>query len=249
MKLFLPVIAALLTVFVRAEAPPKVFEGLLREGAAVKGRIGMVVPPKEIDIYIAKVEAAARKDSAWFREFSAKSKPGVPLPYDERLGLTKEEYAEYLALWAKREFKSGEEVMIMLRPGVGGLWSLAATGGAGALSTLRYEAAKDVFRSPNGELKRIADIKADPASILGEWTGSEWRFEEETSLGRTKENFAIGRMAGDRFGLIVYRVQELSAEGRPLLDRSLVIRFPLVAAEKSPVAKPATKGAGSPAKR
>lgn len=249
MKLFLPVIAALLTVFVRAEAPPKVFEGLLREGAAVKGRIGMVVPPKEIDKYIAKVEAAARKDSAWFREFSAKSKPGVPLPYDERLGLTKEEYAEYLALWAKREFKQGEEVMIMLRPGAGGLWSLAATGGAGALSTLRYEAAKDVFRSPNGELKRIADIKADPASILGEWTGSEWRFEEETSLGRTKENFAIGRMAGDRFGLIVYRVQELSAEGRPLLDRSLVIRFPLGAADKSPVAKPVTKGAGSAGKR
>lgn len=249
MKALLPVIAALLTVSARAEALPKVFEGLLEAGVAVKGRIGMVVPPKEIDKYIAKVEAAARKDSAWFREYSAKSKPGVPLPYDERLGVTKEEYAEYLGLWAKREFKPGEEVMVMLRPGVGGLWSLASTGGASALSTLRYEAAKDVFRSPNGELKRIADIKADPASILGEWSGSEWRFEEETSLGRTKENFAIGRMAGDRFGLIVYRVQELSSEGRPLLDRSLVIRFPLGAGAKAPATKPVPKAAAESGKR
>ena len=102
---------------------PKVFAGLFEQDIPVKGQIGMVLPPPEIDKYVAKVETAARKDPKWFREFSGQAKPGVPLPYDERLGLTKEEYAEYLALWNKREFKPMEEVMLLLRQSSGGTWS------------------------------------------------------------------------------------------------------------------------------
>jgi len=236
MKLHAPLIALSLIAAVSAAEAPKVFAGLLEPGVAKRGQIGMVMPPPEIDKFVAKVEASARKDPKWFTEFSATAKPGVPLPYDERLGLTKEEYAEYLALWNKREFKPMEEVQLMLRESAAGGWVITSTGGASTLSTMRYLEKEDVFRSPNGELKRIDDINADPTSILGEWTGSEWKFEEETSLGKTKENVALGRYADHKFGLIVYRVQELSTEGTRLLDRSLVIRLPL---EKSAQTKPA----------
>jgi hypothetical protein len=227
MHLHAAMLAIVLTASHAAAGPPKPFAGLFEPGAPKRGQIGMVLPPQEIDRYVAKVEAAARKSPEWFREFSKQGKPGAPLPFDERLGLTKEEYASYLALWAKREFKPVEDVQLTLRQGSGGSWVISATGKAAAISTLRYLPKEDVFRSPNGELKRIRDIKAEADSILGEWSGSEWRFEEETSLGRTKENFAIGRYADNRHGLIVHRVQELSAEGTRLLDRSLVIRFPL----------------------
>ena len=235
MKFFAPLLVPALAAVSYAAEAPKVFSGLLHPGVATRGQIGMVVPPSEIDKFVAKVEASARKDPKWFREFSAESKPGVPLPYDERLGLTKEEYAEYLALWNKREFKPMEDVVLMLRLGTGGAWMIASTGAASTLSTLRYLEKDDVFQSPNGTLKRIEDIKADPSSILGEWTGSEWKFEEETSLGKTKENLALGRMADGKHGLVVYRAQELSSEGTRLLDKSLVIRFPL----GEPAAKPA----------
>ncbi len=236
MKFHAPFIAVSLIAAVSAAEAPKVFAGLLEPGVAKRGQIGMVIPPQEIDKFVAKVEASARKDPKWFAEFSATAKPGVPLPYDERLGLTKEEYAEYLALWNKREFKPMEEVQLMLRESAGSGWVITSTGGASTLSTLRYVEKDDLFRSPNGELKRIDDINADPTSILGEWTGSEWRFEEETSLGKTKENVALGRYTDNKFGLIVYRVQELSTEGTRLLDRSLVIRLPL---DKSAQTKPA----------
>jgi hypothetical protein len=237
MKIPFPLIAvSLATSIATAAEAPKVFAGLLEPGLPVRGQIGMVLPPPEIDKYVAKVETAARKDSKWFREYSRQSKPGAPLPYDDRLGLTKEEYAEYLALWNKREFKTMEDVMLQLREGGGGAWSITSTGNASNLTTLRYFPKEDVFRSPNGDLKRIDDIKADPASILGEWTGHEWKFEEETSLGKTKENIALGRLAGGQYGLIVYRAQELSTEGTRLLDKSLVVRFPL---GKSAQTKPA----------
>lgn len=225
MKFLVP-LAALVLALPSAAEPPKVFADLFKEGVPVRGQVGMVLPPSEIDKFVAKVEATARKDPEWFREFSKNAKPGVPLPYDERLGITKEEYNEYLALWNKREFKPMEEVMLLLRKR-GETWTLTATGSASTLSTLRYSPESDSFRSPNGELGRIDDIDADESSILGAWTGKEWKFEEETSLGKTKENVAFGKFAGNKFGLVVYRAQELSTEGTRLLDKSLVVRFPL----------------------
>lgn len=217
---------AIFNVTLAAEVP-EVFKGLFEKETPVRAAIGMVMPPPEIEKYVVKVEAAARKEPKWFREFTTSAKPGAPLPFHENLGLTKEEYGDYLALWAKREFKPTKEVMLVLRETFGETWTLTASGDAGSISTLRYDPAKDVFRSPNGELKRLEDIKADTDSILGEWTGKEWRFEEETGLGKTKENFAIGTMTGKGFGLVIYRAQEISTEGSRLLDKSLVIRFAL----------------------
>jgi hypothetical protein len=251
MKLHAPLIAVSLAASLATAEVPKVFNGLFTQDVPIKGQVGMVLPPPEIDKFVAKVEAAARKDTKWFREFSSQNKPGIPLPYDERLGLTKEEHAEYLTLWNKREFKPMEEVMLLLRQSAGGTWALTSTGGASTISTLRYVEKDDIFRSPNGDLKRIDDIKAESSSILGEWSGSEWKFEEETSLGKTKENVAIGRYADNKHGLVVYRVQELSTTGTRLLDKSLVIRFPLgkvVQAKDTKAAqpvKPATKKSGT----
>ena len=247
MKSTIPFFAISLVANLSAVEVPKIFAGLFQKDVPVKGQVGVVLPPPEIDKYVAKVEAAARKDPKWFREFSGSSKPGLPLPYDTRLGLTEAEYAEYLELWNKRQFKSMNEVMLLLRQTSGDTWSLTSTGEASLLSTLRYSAKPDSFRSPNGELQRIADIDADATSILGEWTGMEWKFEEETSLGKTKENVALGRFADKKYGLIVYRAQELSSEGKRLLDKSLVIRFSLgksgQAKEPAPPVKPAVKPA------
>ncbi len=248
MKFHAPLVAFSLVASLSAAEVPKVFAGLFEQDVPVKGQIGVVMPPPEIEKYVAKVEAAARKDPKWFREFSGQAKIGAPLPYDERLGLTKAEYDEYLALWEKREFKPREQVMLMLRQSAGETWSITSTGAASVFSTMRYNAKTDQFRSPNGEMKRLEDIKADSSSILGAWSGLEWKFEEETGLGKIKENFALGRLADNKHGLIVYRAQELSTEGTRLLDKSLIVRFALgkagqakETAPKPAEVKPATK--------
>jgi hypothetical protein len=241
MKFHATLVAFSLIANLSAVEVPKIFAGLFEQDTPVKGQIGAILPPPEIDKYVAKVETSARKDPKWFREFSSQSKPGIPLPFDEKLGLTQAEYNEYLALWNKREFKPMEEVMLLLRKSSGDTWVITATGNARALSTLRYTVKNDGFRSPNGEMKRIEDIKAESSSILGEWTGLEWKFEEETGLGKIKENFAIGRLGDKKHGIIVYRAQELSTEGTRLLDRSLVVRFPLGKAALAKETKPATK--------
>ncbi|MCX6874964.1 MAG: hypothetical protein NTW21_14325 [Verrucomicrobia bacterium] len=251
MKFHIPLLATALVSSVTAAETPRIFAGLLEKDIPVAAQVGIVLPPPEIDKYLAKVRTAAHLDPKWFEAYSAESKPYVPLPFHEKLGLTKEEYDEYRKLWAKREFKPTENVELQLRETLGGAWILAATGEAGIVSLLRFHAKDDVFRSPNGDLKRLDDIKADADSILGAWTGFEWKFEEETTLSKTKENLALGRMDGNKYGLVVYRFQEVPIEGSRMVDKSLVIRFLLGKAGhlKPPIpkAKPAEQPETTPA--
>lgn len=244
----LAIFAAVLIPLAATAEVPKVFAGLLEEGVPTRGEVGIPVPPQEYHRYAAKIAEAARADPKWFLEFSGKAKPGVPLPYDPKLGLTQAEHAEYLKLWSQREFKRQEEVLLLLRKNSRGAWTITATGSAGAVSTLQYKPDTDTFTSPNGELKRIADVKADPDTILGAWTGKEWKFQDESTLGKSKENVALGKLEKTGHGLIVYRFQEVTSEGTPVVDRSVVIRFmPGKGGQaKAPATKPTGKPAGKP---
>ncbi len=226
----------LFTACVSAEVP-EIFKGLFEEEIPVKANIGMVAPPKEIEKYITKVEVAARKNPEWFKQHSAASPPGIPLPYHENLGLTKEEYDDYIILWSKREFKSTEEVILILSKTLGDTWTLTASGGAGIISTLRYDPSKNIFRCPGGNMEFLDDIKTDGNHILGAWSGKEWRFQDSGLLGVTKQNFAIGKLASNNFGIIIYRSQELSSEGIRIHEQNVVLQFPL---GKAGIAKPQT---------
>lgn len=207
-----------------AQEVPKVFSSFLKPNENVKGELVVVLPPKEIQTYINKVKEASKNDPVWFKEYSEKSKPGIPLPFDEKLGLTQSEYEKYRKLWDKREFKAIQPVGLRLEE-VDGKWKIRATGEAARLSLLRYLPKEDVVQSTNGKLARIEDIDAPAESILGAWKGYEWKFEEETGLSKVKENFAIGETADKKFVLIVYRLQDISTAGSVLFDRSMVIRF------------------------
>lgn len=208
---------------------PVVLGKYLTPGVAARGQVVVVEPPKEINGYVRKVEKAAQADPEWFKTYSKNARPGVPLPFHEKLGLTKEDYETYNRLWDERKLvplKDGN-VVVRLEQTKKGEWMVRVSGRGASISLLRYQEGKDVVKSPNGELVRLKDIDADPRSILGKWTGHEWRFQEEDSLGKTKENFGIGTLVGTRWGILVYRLQSTSPSGRILFDRSMVIRFPM----------------------
>ncbi|HEY1123434.1 MAG TPA: hypothetical protein VGE67_17595 [Haloferula sp.] len=253
MKVTLASVFALVAPAVFAAEAPKLLSDYLIPNTMIKGEVVVVVPPKELDKYIAKVEEAARKDPAWFKEHAKNGKPGVPLPFDEKLGLTKEEYDDYLKYWGKREFKGIEAVPIRLSESSDGRWSIIVGGRAATLSTLKFDPKAEAFKSPNGELKRIEDVNADGNSTLGAWTGHEWKFEEKSSLGTLKENFAIGKTGDKKYGLLVYRLQEVSEQGSKIADDGVVVRFPLGEAgivktkpAAAPGATPAPKTAPAP---
>ena len=205
---------------------PKIFTNIHEPNKLYKGERVVVTPPEEIEKYIKLVKEGAKNDPEWYEEYSKNAKPGVPLPFHKNLNLTAAQYQEYLELWSKREFKILEKIGVLLERRRG-KWCFSLSGTGAMISLLRYDEKEDVFRSTNGIMKRIDDIDAGEETILGEWKGAEWRFEEETPLGKTKENLALGKAADGKFGFLVYRLQDITANNTVLEDVSRVIRFPL----------------------
>lgn len=203
---------------------PELLAKFLLKDKAVPGDVGAIVPPEEINKYITKVQEAAKADPEWHKEYAKKAKPGIPLPWHEKLGLTKEEYADYLKQWDKREFKTVQQVLVRLEEPKPGEWMIRVSGIGMPISLLRFDAKTGSFKSPNGELKRIEDINAEPRSILGAWKGHEWRYEKKTEFISTKENMALGKYNDGKHCLLIYRLQE-STSGLRLADKSLIIRF------------------------
>lgn len=206
---------------------PAVFADYLQPNVAVKGEVVAVVPPDEIQAYIDKVDEVRKSDPGWFEEYSKNAKPGVPLPYHEKLGLSKAEYEEYLKLWDQRKMEAlpQGELVVRLEPASDNRWRIRVSGPGSDITTMFYNPKDDTYTSTSGVMKRIEDIKADKRSILGEWTGKEWKMELNDGFGITKENLAIGKLTDGSYGLLVYRIQEVSSTGTRLFDKSMVIRF------------------------
>lgn len=205
---------------------PKPFQPYLEANRDYVAERVTVVTPEAIEKYLKLVEEAARENPEWYREYSEGAKPGVPLPYHKNLNLTPQEYQEYLDLWGQRDFKVLERMKLRVEQR-NGKWRILVGGREGtAISLLRYDEEGDYFQSTNGRLERIEDIDASADTLLGAWKGVEWRFEEESGLGRTKENLALGKAEDGEHGFLVYRLQDVTSTNRVLLDQSVILRFP-----------------------
>ncbi len=206
-----------------SETPP-LLASYFKKNETIKGEVGAMIPPEKMKKYITKVRAAAQADEAWFRKFENDAPSGLPLPWHEKLGLTKEDYADYLKLWGEREFQVIHQVTLKLEEAKEGEWMIRVSGAGMPVTLLRFIMKEGHFRSPNGVMKRIEDINAAPESVLGGWKGQEWRYVNTTDFISTRENIALGKLVDEKHCLLVYRFQEETA-GRRLADRSMVIRF------------------------
>lgn len=209
-----------------AEDAPELLENYFTVDVPVKAQVIAVTPPAEFEQFVQKLSEAAQKDPEWYAEHSKKTPLGSPIPvYDEKLGMTQAEYDQFLKLWDSREAKKLADTSLLLEKVGDGEWKINGSGVTSALSLLRYHEATNSFKSPNGELVSIADVKAPSGSLLGAWSGKEWRYLSENSLTKMKENIAIGKADDNGYSFLIYRVQEVTSSGRPLFDKSLLIRF------------------------
>lgn len=228
-QLFTSVIGTISLVSITlAGDPPKVLGDYMDQDVKIKAEVVKMEFPKEFFKFKELLEKAEAKDPEWFKEHLAKSAAENPIPsYDAKLGMTQAEYDSYVKLWEKRKYNRVDdgEVEVMLIEQDPGEWVINVSGKGMPVSLIKYIEKSDTFKSSNGEMKRIEDIKMLASSVYREWNGHEWRYFNEGSLVKTKENFAIGRTGDKRYGIMIYSLQEISGEGQILADDLLIIRF------------------------
>ena len=146
----------------------------------VQGHFMRVTYPPRANELFKKMQAAINLNRQWFDDAYKHSKPGEPLPYDEKMGLTPDEYKEFLALKKQAQLKEVLVREIRVVRNDDGTISLDGGGDLKQLGALKFDIVQNSVTTPYGELAhfRIVDQSAKgEGGVFGPHTGLEFHIE------------------------------------------------------------------------
>ncbi len=170
------------------------------------------------------------------------------MPYDEALFGNKETYGKYMEAWKKTKLVLTSGVaMGLLSSGTENLWhvhsvTLDAAGRSLPLtiSALRYDAARNVWRSNNGELTPTP-YAVDDAFVFGAQSGTEWNYEHADSLSKIKETVRVTKTTDGAVVYVYYSFRESSSiSNMTIAQGEYMLRFPIVS-QSAGLSKPGQK--------
>ena len=182
------------------------------------------VPPLFTELS-AKVQAAAKADPAWFRAHAAAAKPGEPLPYDVKLGLTETEYVAFLRLADSTEMRAGAQASIAVVSTSAG-WRFDESTSLPELRGIEIDTVIGVVRSSFGELHAGPPIQPSAGQrATGPWRALRWQREtlNASATEGTAATFAIGRFTASGLLIVFLQVREV-ANGALARRVDLVLR-------------------------
>lgn len=165
------------------------------------------VPARLVELTRA-IRVAAWKDSAWWNEYRTSASEGEPLPYDEKLGISKEDYEEYLSLASKRSLVKTGEVTLSVASDDDKTFEISCDDTLATIDGVRLDLTSDKVDTPFGSAAERLDIEASPKqSLTGPWSGVEWKFIEikDNKATGTMVQFALGRLEETGRGILYYK--------------------------------------------
>ena len=172
-------------------------------------------PPRAAEL-IARLQQAARKNPEWFREQVKLVKPGEPLPYDPRLGMSQAEYEDFLAMSRQMKMQKRGEVEISITSKGDGVYALDGGQRLPDLTGVEIDAVRREARTPYGVARGQAAFNASDDSALGAWNGVEWKltqFDPKTNTGASVK-VAIGKLHPSGRAVIYYNVTKADSSGK-----------------------------------
>jgi hypothetical protein len=161
-----------------------------------------VAYPKRFLELTGKLQVAIATNRDWWIDAVKRAKPGEPLPYDERLGMTKSEYGEYLSLAEKTTMEKIGSVVIQVETNAN---SYKFDGGSALpdLTGLEINLSKLTVVTPFAVLTNPSPEASSGGPGLGAFSGYQWYFEGgDTDKGDiTTASFLVGRLkqTGEKF--------------------------------------------------
>ncbi len=192
-------------------ADPRSF---IHEGRFMADVMMPVAPPRMAEL-AARLQQAAKADPEWFREQVKLARPGEPLPYDARMGLTQAEYADFIAMSGQMSMEKQGEGEISIIPMGDGVFTVDGGPRMPDLKGVEIDFARQEVRTPYGVAKEQAPVNAASSSALGAWKGVEWkmtRLNPKTKAGATVK-FALGTLEPSGRSVLYYNVTKLDPAG------------------------------------
>ena len=156
-------------------------------------------PPAEAETLMRQWLGALRADPEWYASYSkAHSRPGEPLPYHPKMGMSEAQYQRMLSLAKQMKLTRIERaVLTVTREGA---TRVALHGGAALpdLTGITVDFAADRVTTPFGRLEGSEPISVtDPESATGPWSGRTWRVDTVDPATRqgAAVQFNLGRLA------------------------------------------------------
>ncbi|MHC8950450.1 hypothetical protein [Sphingobacterium hungaricum] len=183
-----------------------------------------------------KIKTALNDNLDWYYSYIKDVPPGEPMPYHENIGLSLEEYTEFLELGAsKNTFSSlSENLEIVLSDGIIRFDSQI---NMEILDSIQIDLNKNIvslgkIRMP---FKQTVDVSSEDNFFNSKWSGYSWGLEEPDGLEAMgledllsahikSYNISIGKIEKTGQILINLNFKEIN-QGEKLMDISLPIFF------------------------
>lgn len=209
MKYYLWIGMAACTFFLGTRMFAAPFDELLPQ-KGTEGHLMTVSTPDRLKELTAKMLNSIRKNQEWFINVSKQA--NGPLSYDEKLGVSREEYEEYKKLIKQGSLKDCGSFKIDLVVNSDGSRSLDTVPSMPPLKSLKFDSKREVIETPYGMLKDPKEFTVtEKGGPLGPWKGLVYQLIEGTpesilkgGSGKSVE-FTIGRQneTGRRF--LIYK--------------------------------------------
>jgi hypothetical protein len=228
MRLLYLVVATVLALapeasaFAQARAfPLDSVRAVLPAGTLRMDAMNVAAAPRMVELS-QKLQAAVRQNEAWYQQHLRTRRPGEPLPYDARLGLTREEYDEFLRLAGSLELRKVAEVSLVVRA-TGA--RLVFDGGTEMpeLTGVAIDLEADQLVTPLATITGSREVhNDDEGAALGTYDWRTWSHEELSADGRDGKvvSLSVGRLRKSGRGIIHSEMRQVQ-DGR---QTSRVIR-------------------------
>lgn len=139
---------------------------------------GVLQNPRQVEL-MKKFQSAIKENYDWFLEYMKTVPEGEPMPYNAKLGLTKEEYTELMAFMNNVEVVSTgkEEIVIEIKDNFIRFKSHNKLAG---LDSLIIDLKSNIvtFGQYKMTFADTLNITTDQNGLKSKWTGYSWKFED-----------------------------------------------------------------------
>ena len=192
-------------------------------GEVLAKRMDLAYSDRAVEL-ATRLQAAVAKNDEWWIDYVKNAVPGEPLPYDERMGLTEEEYREYLALASAPVLRQVGSVGLRFEWDGDSSVLVTATDPDLGVGELRIDLTRERVETAYGVLADRSEINNDAEdSPTGPWVGVQWSLEEgdDELQHAVSASLSLGRLERTGEGILYFNAKQVR-------DRQLVRKASVV---------------------